>query len=59
MNSSAGNVIIDEGNFEKLQWVIKQVFCLDKTDMSDFNPANKKAKEIADKLKKARQRVAA
>lgn len=59
MNSDAGNVIIDEGNFEKLQQVIGQVFCLSKTDASSFNPANKKAKEIADKLMKARQRVAA
>ena len=59
MNSSAGNAIIDENNFEILQKIISQVFCLSKTDQSTFNPANKRAKEIADKLMKARQRVAA
>lgn len=59
MNSDAGNVIIDEGNFEKLQQIIGQIFCLSKTDASSFNPKDKKAKEIADKLMRARQRVAA
>lgn len=59
MNCEEGNVIIDEGNFEILQQIIGQVFCLFKTDQSSFNPQSKKAKEIADKLMKARQRVAA
>jgi hypothetical protein len=59
MNCDKGNVIIDEGNFEKFQEIISQVFCLSKSDASSFNPQNKKAKEIADKLMKARQRVAA
>lgn len=59
MNCDKGNVIIDEGNFEKFQQIISQVFCLSKNDASSFNPQNKKAKEIADKLMKARQRVAA
>ena len=35
------------------------MFCLGKTDQQTFNPGNKKAKEIADKLMKARQKVAA
>ena len=59
MNCDQGNVIIDEGNFEKLQQVISEVFCLSKSDAGSFNPQSKKAKEIADKLMKARQRVAA
>ena len=59
MNYEGANVIIDEGNFEILQQIISQVFCLNKTDQSTFNPGNKKAKEIADKLMKARQKVAA
>lgn len=59
MNCEEGNVIIDEGNFEKLQQAISQIFCLSKTDQNNFNPQSKKAKEIADKLMKARQRVAA
>ena len=59
MNCAEGNVIIDEGNFEKVQQVISEIFCLSKSDASNFNPQSKKAKEIADKLMKARQRVAA
>ena len=59
MNCDGRNVIIDEGNFESLQQIINQVFCLTKSDQKNFNPQNKKAKEIADKLMKARQRVAA
>ena len=59
MNCTEGNVIIDEENFENFQGVISQIFCLSKSDISNFNPQNKKAKEIADKLMKARQRVAA
>lgn len=59
MNCDKGNVIIDEGNFENFQQIISKVFCLSKGDANSFNPQNKKAKEIADKLMKARQRVAA
>lgn len=59
LNMDKGTAIIDENNFEKIQQIIGQVFCLNKTDQASFNPANKKAKEIADKLMKARQRVAA
>ena len=59
LNSSGGNVIIDESNFEKIQQIISEIFCLSKTDQSSFNPQGEKAKEIANKLMKARQRVAA
>ena len=58
LNSGEINVTIDEENFEILQTLLQDMFCLSKTDQSTFNPANKKAKEIADKLMKARQRVA-
>ena len=57
-NNEVGNFMVDEGNFEILQQVISQIFCLQNSDQSSFNPANKKAKEIADKLMKARQKVA-
>ena len=57
--SLGGEAIIDESNFENIQQIIGQVFCLSKTDQNNFNPGSKKAKEIADKLMKARQRVAA
>ena len=59
LNLNDVNVIIDEQNFEILQELLRQMFCLSKTDQDTFNPANKKAKEIADKLMKARQKVAA
>ena len=53
------DVIIDEGNFEKLQELLIQQFCLSGSGQEVFNPQSKKAKEIAQKLMKARQRVAA
>ena len=58
LNSGEINVTIDEENFEILQTLLQDMFCLSKTDQGTFNPANKKAKEIADKLMKARQKVA-
>ena len=57
-NSTEENLMIDEGNFESLQSTISEVFCIQNSDAAAFNPANKKAKEIADKLMKARQKVA-
>lgn len=53
------SVTIDEGNFESVQGLLKEVFCLGKGDQPEFNPANAKAREIAKKLMKGRQRVAA
>lgn len=50
---------IDEGNFESLQNIMSQVFCLQASGQDNFNPANDAAKAIADKLMRARQRVAA
>ena len=58
-NQADETFIIDEGNFEILQDVIKQVCCLQNTSQDNFNPANAAAKKIADKLMKARARVAA
>ena len=56
-----GNVQVDETNFEFLQAAISNIFCM-KTgpmDQQSFNPANSKAREIAEKLMRGRQRVAA
>lgn len=53
--------IIDESNFEILQSVISDICCL-KTgpmDQQAFNPVNAAAREIAEKLMRGRQRVAA
>ena len=55
------NIQIDENNFEFLQAAISNICCM-KTgpmDQQNFNPANLKAKEIAEKLMRGRQRVAA
>lgn len=51
---------IDEKNFEFLQEVLKQVFCVSNKNnqQAGFNPANEKAREIAEKLMRGRQRVA-
>lgn len=53
------NITIDEGNFEALQEVLTEQFCLKGSGQEQFNPKGKKAKEIAQKLMKARQKVAA
>lgn len=58
-NQDEETFTIDEGNFESLQEVLKNVFCLGAAGKESFNPANEAAKAIADKLMKARQRVAA
>ena len=62
MISKDGNsILIDETNFEFLQAAISSICCL-KTgpmDQQAFNPADKKAREIAEKLMRGRQRVAA
>lgn len=53
--------VVDESNFETLQDVIRQVFCANTgpMDQQAFNPANDAAREIAQKLMRGRQRVAA
>lgn len=53
--------LIDESNFEYLQAALTDICCL-KTgpmDQQAFNPVNNKAKEIAQKLMRGRERVAA
>ena len=54
-------IIVDESNFEILQVALRQIFCMNEGPMtqSAFNPAGEKAKAIADKLMKGRERIAA
>lgn len=54
------DISIDEEGFEILQPIFKEVFCISnqKNQQQNFNPANAKAKEIADKIMRGRQRVA-
>ena len=61
LNGEGSSVQIDENNFEYLQEAISNICCL-KTgpmDQQSFNPADEKAREIAEKLMRGRQRVAA
>ena len=61
LSGDNGSVMIDESNFEFLQSALTNICCL-KTgpmDQQSFNPANSKAREIAEKLMRGRQRVAA
>ena len=61
LNGEDGTIIIDENNFEALQAAIAEICCLNNgpMDQQAFNPANNKAREIAEKLMRGRQRVAA
>ena len=53
-------VMIDETNFDILQNCIKDIFCVNSgpMDQTTFNPADEKARQIAEKLMRGRQRVA-
>ena len=57
LNYNGTNIIIDEGNFDNFQEILRQVFCLKKKE-DDFNPANAQAAKIAEKIKKGRAKVA-
>lgn len=61
MKQDSDTIIIDENNFEELQEIFKMIFCAKNgpMDQQSFNPANKKAQEIAQKLMRGRERVAA
>lgn len=56
-----GMITIDESNFDPLQQIVTQICCL-KSGMRGqdvLNPQDAKAKEIADKIMRGRQRIAA
>lgn len=61
LNGEQGMITIDENNFEALQTVVEQICCIRNgpTEAGGFNPANRKAQEIADKIMRGRQIVAA
>lgn len=54
-------ILIDENNFDYLQEVLRLVFCTKTAsmDQQSFNPANAKAREIAQKIMRGRERIAA
>ena len=60
LQGKENSMTIDENNFEVFQMLLKQIFCVSNTSnqQAGFNPANDKAREIAEKLMKGRQKVA-
>lgn len=60
LNKEGQQTLIDKNNFDILQEIIKQIFCVNSgpMDQATFNPADEKAREIAEKLMRGRQRVA-
>lgn len=58
--SSDGNITIDENNFDYFQNTLRMVFCSKNgpMDQQSFNPNGDKAKEIAQKLMRGRDRIA-
>ena len=54
------DIIVDEKNFEQLQEVIRKIVCMQEASMDQqaFNPKGDKAKEIAQKLMRGRERIA-
>ena len=61
LNKDGESIIIDDSNFEPFQQVLSRIFCINTgpMDTQSFNPQGEKAREIAEKLMRARQRVAA
>ena len=59
--SKDGNITIDENNFDYLQDKLRLIFCTKNgpMDSQSFNPADDKAREIAEKLMRGRARIAA
>lgn len=53
-------VVIDETNFDSIQEICKEVFCLSRQEGQQivYNPGNERARQIAEKIMKGRQRVA-
>lgn len=62
-NGEEENLIIDEGNFEFFQKILRKIFCIKKkVEKEDeipetYNPANEKAKKIAEKLYAGRKKL--
>lgn len=64
-NKDNENLIIDEGNFDNFQKILKKIFQLDRKQKDKngeirevYNPANEKAKQIAEKIYKGRKKLA-
>ena len=51
------NRIIYKNNFNEIVNLLKQINSMKNKEENEFNPANDKAKEIADRMKKAREKI--
>jgi len=58
VNAFGHECIIDEPKFLIIKESLIQIFCLQSQVTGDLNPANKKAREIAEKLRKRKERLA-
>ncbi len=60
-SSQGETATVDENNFDAFQDAVKEIFCFNNgpMDQQAFNPGDAKAREIAQKLQRGRQRVAA
>ena len=58
-NQEGSSFMLDEGNFEVFQKQLGEIFCLVQGGKQSFNPSGNKAREIAQKLQRAREKVAA
>lgn len=53
------NILINDSNFEILQEIITTILCLQSGNMKEeFNPQGDRAREIAEKIKRGRERAA-
>lgn len=60
LSSSKGDIsILDENSFDHLQYIVRKIFSLEGSGLEEFNPAGDKAREIAEKIKRGRAKVAA
>lgn len=50
--------IIDENNFHLLQDIVRVILCLNSSSEEEFNPEGERAREIAEKIKRGRAKVA-
>lgn len=58
LNRDGQSQIIDETNFDEFQSILSSMLCLQQNGLQAFNPKSKKAREIAQKLQRARERTA-
>lgn len=49
--------MINNDNFEQFKTIIEEMFCLNATKNNDYNPANKKAEQIAKKLRNRKKQL--